>query len=411
MNAPQPAGAAPVMSERRVGLLGALLVAIGPVSMALFTPAMPEIVHAFHTTEGAVKLTLSLYFAGFAFAQLVCGPLSDGFGRKPVTFAFMLIYMAASLLALFSPTIELLIAARFLQGVGAAVGISVARAMVRDLYTHEKSARIMNLMGLILSIGPAVSPTLGGITMELAGWHAIFIVMIAGAVVSLVIVQLFMVETVRRDLSRIRPAALMRSYSSLLRSRYFVLASLVLGGSAGAIYTQATMLPFILMDRVGLSPTQFGIAMLMQSGSYIAGSLVVRMLLRRVAAPRLVPVGLGFMAVGSVGLAIWLRIAEPSLLSVMAPVGAYTFGIAFVMPSISTAVLAPFPHIAGAASSMSGFFQMGSGLVGGTIAALVGNPVMAIATIIPAMGLIAIVSWLVWRRIPEPEHRPAVPPG
>jgi DHA1 family bicyclomycin/chloramphenicol resistance-like MFS transporter len=112
-----------------------------------------------------------------------------------------------------------------------------------------------------------------------------------------------------------------------------------------------------------------------------------------------------------VGLAIWLRIAEPSLLSVMAPVGAYTFGIAFVMPSISTAVLAPFPHIAGAASSMSGFFQMGSGLVGGTIAALVGNPVMAIATIIPAMGLIAIVSWLVWRRIPEPEHRPAVPPG
>ena len=411
MNAPGQAGPAPVMSERRVGLLGALLVAIGPVSMALFTPAMPQIVHAFDTTEGAVKLTLSLYFAGFAFAQLVCGPLSDGFGRKPVTFAFMLIYMAASLLALFSPTIELLIAARFLQGVGAAVGISVARAMVRDLYTHEKSARIMNLIGLILSIGPAVSPTLGGITMELAGWHAIFIVMIAGAVGSLVIVQLFMVETVQRDLSRIRPAALVRSYSSLLRSRYFVLGSLVLGGSAGVIYTQATMLPFILMDRVGLSPTQFGIAMLMQSGSYIVGSLVVRMLLRRVAAPRLVPVGLAFMAVGSLGLAVWLRIAEPSLLSVMGPVGVYTFGIAFVMPSISTAVLAPFPHIAGAASSMSGFVQMGSGLVGGTIAAAVGNPVMAMATLVPVMGLIAIVSWLVWRRIPELAQRPAVPPG
>ena len=411
MNAPGQAGPAPVMSERRVGLLGALLVAIGPVSMALFTPAMPQIVHAFDTTEGAVKLTLSLYFAGFAFAQLVCGPLSDGFGRKPVTFAFMLIYMAASLLALFSPTIELLIAARFLQGVGAAVGISVARAMVRDLYTHEKSARIMNLIGLILSIGPAVSPTLGGITMELAGWHAIFIVMFVGAVGSLVIVQLFMVETVQRDLSRIRPAALVRSYSSLLRSRYFVLGSLVLGGSAGVIYTQATMLPFILMDRVGLSPTQFGIAMLMQSGSYIVGSLVVRMLLRRVAAPRLVPVGLAFMAVGSLGLAVWLRIAEPSLLSVMGPVGVYTFGIAFVMPSISTAVLAPFPHIAGAASSMSGFVQMGSGLVGGTIAAAVGNPVMAMATIVPVMGLIAIVSWLVWRRIPELAQRPAVPPG
>ncbi len=93
-----PATPQPAMSERRVSLIGALLVAIGPVSMALFTPAMPEIVHAFGTTASAVKLTLSLYFAGFAFAQLICGPLSDGLGRKPVTFAFMAIYLAASVL-------------------------------------------------------------------------------------------------------------------------------------------------------------------------------------------------------------------------------------------------------------------------------------------------------------------------
>ena len=84
-----PVPVAPVMSERKVSLLGAMLVAVGPVSMALFTPAMPEIVHAFGTTEAAVKMTLSLYFAGFALAQLVCGPLSDGFGRKPITVAFM----------------------------------------------------------------------------------------------------------------------------------------------------------------------------------------------------------------------------------------------------------------------------------------------------------------------------------
>ena len=116
------------MSERRVGLIGALLTAVGPISMAVFTPAMPELVHAFGTTEAAVKLTLSLYFAGFAFAQLVCGPLSDGFGRKPVIVAFMGIYLVATLVAILAPTIYVLIAARLLQGVGAAAGVAISRA-------------------------------------------------------------------------------------------------------------------------------------------------------------------------------------------------------------------------------------------------------------------------------------------
>jgi DHA1 family bicyclomycin/chloramphenicol resistance-like MFS transporter len=118
MNMQSALPAAPVMSERRVALIGALLAAIGPISMALFTPAMPEIVEAFATEEAAVKMTMSLYFGGFAFAQLVCGPLSDAFGRRPVTIAFMGIYLAASIFALLAPTIELLITARFLQGVG-----------------------------------------------------------------------------------------------------------------------------------------------------------------------------------------------------------------------------------------------------------------------------------------------------
>ena len=168
--------APPRMSEKRVAAIGAMLVAIGPVSMALFTPAMPELVRAFDTTEAAVKMTLSSYFAGFALAQLVCGPLSDGYGRKPVTFGFMAIYLAATLIALVAPNIEVLIAARLLQGVGAAVGVAVSRAVVRDLFTGERSAGIMNVMGMILGLGPALAPTIGGVTLELFGWHAIFTV-------------------------------------------------------------------------------------------------------------------------------------------------------------------------------------------------------------------------------------------
>ena len=214
---------APVMSERRVSLIGALLVAIGPISMALFTPAMPEIVHAFGTTEAAVKMTLSLYFAGFALAQLVCGPLSDGFGRKPVTYRLHgHLSRRRRCWRCWRRTSRLLIAARFLQGVGAAVGWPISRAVVRDLFTNERSARIMNLMGLILGIGPALAPTLGGVTMELSGWHAIFLFMLAAGVTIMLVVRFAMVETVERDLSRIRPAgAASGSYASLLTEPVF----------------------------------------------------------------------------------------------------------------------------------------------------------------------------------------------
>src|SRR5690606_37022584 len=174
-------------------------------------------------------------------------------------------------LALVAPSIEVLIAARFVQGIGAAVGVSISRAIVRDLFTHEQSARIMNLIGIILAVGPALAPTIGGVTMELAGWHAIFALMVAGGLAIALVVQVAMRETVPRDLSRIRPAAIAKSYGMLFSNLYFMTSSLVIAGSAGALYTQATVLPFILMDRVGLSPAEFGVGMLMQSGMYFLG--------------------------------------------------------------------------------------------------------------------------------------------
>jgi len=143
--------------------------------------------------------------------------------------------------------------------------------------------------------------------------------------------------------------------------------------------------------------------MLMQSGMFFAGALVVRVLLGRYGAFRLVLPGLVFIAAGSLGLAVGLRIMEPTFLTVMGPVAFFAFGIAFVMPAMLTASLAPYPHIAGAASSMGGFFQMGGGMIGGAISAMIGDPVIAMATIIPSMGLLAILCWLAWRRLPQPE--------
>ncbi len=386
------------MSERRTSLIGGLLVAIGPVSMALYTPAMPALVEAFGTTEAVVKLTLAVYFAGFSVTQLICGPISDAAGRRPTTLAFMVLYLAGSILAVLAPDIGTLLVARLLQGIGSSVGVATSRAIVRDQFTGEQSSRIMNTIGIVLAIGPALSPTIGGITLALAGWHAIFVVMVFFGLIVVGVTLGPMRETVAPDWSRIRPGAILRAYGRLATNRHFLASSLTIGGSAGALYTLATILPFVLIDTAGLTPTQFGIGMLAQSGTYLGASVVVRLLLPRFGAQRLVPVGLGFIAAGSLALVISIAWLSPSYLSIMLPVAAYAFGIAFVMPAMTTAALAPFAHMAGAASAGMGFVQMGTGMLGGLICAAIGHPVLAMQTVIPSLGLIAIVSYLIFRR-------------
>src|SRR5690606_12134000 len=170
----RPATATPLMSEMRTAVIGAFIVALGPVSLALYTPAMPALVSAFDTTPAAVNLTLTVYFFGFAFAQLVCGPLSDAYGRRPVAIGFFSVYLTGSLVAAWSPSIGWLLVGRALQGVGVAAGVAISRAMVRDQFTGQTSARILNLIGRMLAVGPAVSPTLGGLTASAFGWHALF---------------------------------------------------------------------------------------------------------------------------------------------------------------------------------------------------------------------------------------------
>jgi MFS transporter, DHA1 family, multidrug resistance protein len=395
--------AKPLMSERRVAFVGAILTMVGPVSMMIFTPAMPEMVNAFGTTEAMVKLTLSFYFAGFAISQLLCGPLSDGIGRKPAVYGFMGIYLVATLIGLFAPTIEWVIAARFLQGLGAGVGLAMARAIVRDLYTTESAVRIMNLIIMMLSIGPSLSPVLGGLATEMAGWQAIFIVMLALGILILVVARFFMVETVPRDLSRIKPRALVTSYRMLLGNPYFMSASMIPAFAIGAIYALATILPFILMNKAGLSPVTFGLAMMLQSGSFLLGNLTMRQAMRRTHSRRLMPVGLAIVLLAVLLMPLsFLLGTEPGVLVIMGPVAVYSIGVAFFLPTISTAALGPFPAMAGAAASLGGFLQMATGLLGGIIAGLIGDPLLAYATVVPFMGLGTIVCWLIWRRLPEP---------
>ena len=382
------------MGERRTSLIGAVLAALGPISMAMYTPAMPELVRTFGTTNSAIKMSLSLYFGGFALAQLVSGPMSDAFGRRKATIAFLGIYLAGSLAAAYAPTVEWLLAGRLIQGIGASVGITVSRAIVRDQFVGVEAARIMNMIGIMLAIGPAMAPTIGGLALAAFGWQSVFFLMVGFGMLACGSVALFMLETAVPDRRRAKPRYLLGAYLELICDSRFVSTSLVIAGAVGALYTQATMLPFILIGKVGLTPTQFGMGMLMQSGSYFLGSVMLRYVARRLAGESCVRLGLTLVGLGAAMVALSVQLLEPSFLSIMLPVAVATMGIAFVTPHMTTSGLFPFPHIAGSAAALMGFIQMGAGFLGGVIAALIGKPLLAFGTVIPGMGLISILGYI-----------------
>ncbi|WP_413786038.1 multidrug effflux MFS transporter [Agrobacterium sp. rho-13.3] len=387
------------MSVRRTAMLGAMLTALGPVSMAIYTPAMPELVRAFATTESAIKMSLTLYFGGFAIAQLVSGAMSDAFGRRKATIAFLLIYLAGGLLAAFAPNVDVLLAARLIQGIGASVGVTVARAVVRDQFSGAQATGILNLIGIMLAVGPAAGPTIGGLSLLAFGWQSVFVLMLVFGLVSVITIVLCLRETTIPDPTRLFPSRLLSAYRELLASPRFLLSALVLGGSVGALFAQSTMLPFVLINEVGLSPTAFGVGMLMQSGSYFTGSIALRFIARRIGNRHAALIGICMSATGGVLIFLSIHFIPASFLSVMAPVGVATFGLALITPYIITAGMAPFPHIAGSASAMMGFIQMSAGFTAGVAASLLGSPLTSFGTIIPLMELSAVASYIAFEII------------
>ncbi|MBB3946472.1 DHA1 family purine ribonucleoside efflux pump-like MFS transporter/DHA1 family bicyclomycin/chloramphenicol resistance-like MFS transporter [Rhizobium skierniewicense] len=384
------------MSVRRTAVLGAMLTSLGPVSMAIYTPAMPELVRAFATSESAIKMSLTLYFGGFALAQLVSGAMSDAFGRRKATILFLLIYLAGGTLAAFAPSVEVLLAARLIQGIGASVGVTVARAVVRDQFSGHQAIGILNLIGIMLAVGPAAGPTIGGLSLLAFGWQSVFVLMLAFGLISITAIGFYLRETTVPDSSRLRPSRLFSAYGELLVSPRFLLSALVLGGTVGALYAQSTMLPFVLINDVGLSPTAFGVGMLMQSGAYFLGSIALRFMSRRIGDRRSAVAGLCLSATGGVLIFLSVQMLAPSFLSIMGPVAVATFGLALLTPHIITMGMAPFPHIAGSASAMMGFIQMSAGFTAGVAASVLGSPLTSFGTIIPLMELSAVASYVIF---------------
>ncbi|MEP9375742.1 multidrug effflux MFS transporter [Aquabacter sp. CN5-332] len=391
------------MSENRTAVIGAVIIVLGPLSMALYTPAMPMLVHAFGTTPSIMKLTLSVYFGGFAFSQLVCGPLSDGFGRRPTALGFFTLYVVGSLVAAFASDIQWLIIGRALQGVGVAAGPAIARAIVRDQFTGQSSSRILNLIGSMQAVGPALAPSVGGLILGVAGWQPIFYVMVIWGAVVLALLGFGVPETnPNPDPRQAHPPQIMRNYWALLRDPGFMRVSLLIGFGVGAIYTLASILPFVLIEKVKLTPTQFGLGMVCQTGSFIVGTLVSAQLMRRMDANRLVPIGTGLMLVASAVLVALPFTWETSFVTVMVPVGLWAFGISMVIPGSTTTALSGFPAMAGSAAALLGCLQIGGGFLGSAVASLFHEPADALGAVIPAMGVLGALSYAILRPAKAP---------
>ncbi|SFV26897.1 MFS transporter, DHA1 family, bicyclomycin/chloramphenicol resistance protein [Devosia crocina] len=357
------------MSARRTAVIGGLMVATGPLSLTLYSPALPTIVGDFATNDAAGKLTLTVYFAAFALAQLICGPLSDRYGRRSIGIAFFAIYVVGSLVGALAPTLEILFLGRFIQGFGVSAGVALSRAMVRDQFVGSEAIRILTLVNLILTVTPAVAPTLGSVILLWGSWHVMFVVMAGFGLAILALMGLGARETlpIERRMP-FRPRTVLDNYRTLVSAPDFVFPALLLGLTFAGFHGFTALLPFIFINEMGLTPFQFAMAMLVQTASFITGNLIVGALSRRVTAQFLVSIALALLAVSGAGFALLPNLFPHSVIAIMAPVGLWMLGLAFVSPSATTAAMAGFGAIAGAAGALTGFFQVGGGFVGSLVA-------------------------------------------
>jgi DHA1 family bicyclomycin/chloramphenicol resistance-like MFS transporter len=339
-------------------LLG-LLTAMSPLATDIYLPSLPVMVAEFHVGPEAGQLTLSAFLFGFAVAQLIYGPLGDRFGRRPVLMAGLCLFVVASLACAFSPSIEWLTVGRFVQALGGAGPVVLARAVVRDLYSGPRAGRELALMGMVMGVVPAIAPILGA-GLEIAfGWRSSFIAMFVFGAIGLVLVWNALPETLHTRAHRFDgPLDMARGYVVLLRHRGFVAHVLLLSIAYGGLFAWISASSFVLQGIYGLSETGFAAAFTVGVAGFVAGSFLSSRLVVRLGLGRTLGVGCLFLLAGGLSMLACVLIGFGHPAEVVGPMMIYLAGIGLVMPQGMAAALQPFPDRAGAASSLVGFVQM-----------------------------------------------------
>jgi len=377
------------------------LVALGPISTDLYLPSLPGLARYFAVGVDDIQLTLSVFLVGLATAQLVYGPLSDRFGRRPVLLFGLGIYVVASLVCMLSPSVPILVAARFAQAVGACVGPVLGRAVVRDVHGREGAARVLAYMSAAMALAPAIGPILGGFLEEWFGWRSNFLALVLYGSAGLLAAWRILPETNRTpDPQAAEPIRILLGYRGFLNHRAYVGYVLCCAFAYSGIFSFISGSSYVLQEVVGLGPIGFGLCFAGVVIGYIIGTVVAGRLSRQLGIDRLVAVG-AIVSVAGGALLLALAVAASAdtatggALLIVGPMLLFMIGVGLVLPNSIAGAIGPFPRAAGAASALLGFTQMtAAAIVGIAVAALYDGSSVPMAAAIATVALGALLAFL-----------------
>ena len=354
------------------GIIALVITLIGltSASMGLYLPSVPSMVHALNTDFASVQLTMSVFFLGYGAFQLVIGPLSDRYGRRGVLIWSLALYAAASGVCAVAPTVGLLIAARLVQSAGACAALVIGRAVVRDTHSAAKTAQAFGYISTAMVVVPIASPIVGGQIDAWTGWQGNFVLMGLMGAAALAVLLIWLPETnEKRDSHAARIDRLLRNYVSLVAERRYRAFMLVSGFTFATIFTYSSSAPIVLIDLLGVSPTHYGYLVGAPIAMFGVSAFISARLTLRLGAIRLIEwgalitaaSGLAMAAFAFTGITVWGIIVAAVLVN---------FGAGFIIPNAQAAAIAPYPHMAGTASALTGAVQM---LLAAAIGAVVGQ--------------------------------------
>ena len=385
----------PVIPSALLAVLVVALTSLGPLSTDFYLPALPAIARALDTDSAGVQLTLSVYLLGFGAGQLLVGPLSDRFGRRPVMLWGMVVFVLASVVCALADSITTLVVARLLQAFGACAGPVLGRAVVRDIYGPAESARMLSHVSTATALAPLLAPLFGGWLTALWGWRATFVALTLYALVLMLAVWRLLQETNRHpDADAMRLARMWANYRTLLADPVYRSALLIGCGAFAALFAFISGSPFVFIEHFGMSPQQMGLAFGLNVTGFMLGSTLSARLSRRIGPARLIRHGVWLGAACGVLLATLALLGPHHPAAVMVPMWGVTAAIGLILPNATALGLAGYPKMAGAAASLMGFVQMGLGAGAGM---LVGHGVQsgtsALGLTVAAGMLFSLAAW------------------
>ena len=400
------------MSPGLIVLVLSLLLGLQPITTDLYLPALPTIAQGFGAAMPQAQLTLSALLLAFGVSQLVWGPLSDRFGRRPVLLTGGGLYVLASIGSAAVTSIEQLIVLRSLQGAAMGAGVMCARAVVRDLYAPTEGARIMSKGLTGLGVIACLSAPVGGLLAEYFGWRVTLLALAVFGALALLVVALRFEETLAQKNPRALQAGnLLGTWGLIVRHPTFWAYTLLASASYGGLFTFLAAGSFVFIGVLGLSKTAYGLTMLSMSLSYIAGTFICRRLLPRFGVRKTVAIAAAATLTAGTAIGVLALMGVHSVAAIMVPFYLFMMAHGVHQPCGQSGCVGPFPQAAGAASALSGFlmmvvaFAMG-GWLGLSLAANPGSVLPLTSGIWFWSVAIAATAWTLVQKHGEPKAPP-----